>query len=398
MTLYSKHLFAFSPNLTMPFLKRAFRLLPILTLGLITNLVLGDFSCIPRCHCPQECCPQLPAYGLEVPCNFASLYSAGPKICCAHAGNNTFITASYLWWTAREEGLAFAGNGVNINLFDDAGAGNVYHPDWQWASGFKIALGLNLRHDDWDIVGRYTWIDFHGHKTSANDHYPLVGNNELLPYWINYRDNLLHNFANQTLEKAHGNWQLLFQTFDCELGKSYFATQMVIVRPFTGIKVAWQRAKYRVGYHFNQDGYQPLTLVKMRQYQNLWGVGIRSGLDLNFLFSRNWSLNSSLAFTPLLSHYGVDRLDLGSTGEQTAFLTLFDAHNDFYKLSGIFEAFLGLQFDTWIDKSHRYHMQGKLGWDEQIWINHNQLIKRQEISSHGDLSLHGLQVEIRVDF
>lgn len=139
----------------------------------INTLKAGD--CLSFCPSSADIsssinpCPLEPAYGGDVPRVYATLYDAEPQVC---KGIDFFITADFIWWTAREDNLTYARNGINSDIGpgliyqEDAKKGREKFPDWNWNPGFKIGLGKNLSHDQWDIYFEYTWLYSKADKTS----------------------------------------------------------------------------------------------------------------------------------------------------------------------------------------------------------------------------------------
>lgn len=83
--------------------------------------------------------------------------NAGP---CVINGADLFITAEFLYWTIRQDHLAFAFSTPEIidPLVIPEGKGSVFHPDWEFNPGFKVGLGILFDHDGWDLYANYTWI------------------------------------------------------------------------------------------------------------------------------------------------------------------------------------------------------------------------------------------------
>jgi hypothetical protein len=305
------------------------------------------------------------------------------------------LETALLIWTARKDGLAFATNGVSFSQVEDAGRGFYRYPDWQYRPGFQLIIGRNLRHgDDWDVLAKYTWINYGGRRNRAHEFSSYASNNEFVPTWL--IQGTPEDFG---LTKAGASWEFLFQAMDLEIGYHYFSSQMLSLRPFTGLKISWQDEAYRLRYSFTNPLEDTTTNFRMRQDQNYRGVGIRSGTECSFYFLRNLSITAQAALAIMMSHYDVLRKDknFGSTIQDSTMVTA-NIHKDFFTLTGVFELFAGLQFDAWIGKQHRFHIQGKCGWEESVWLNHNQYIKRYEKSSHGDLMLQGLIAQLRFDY
>lgn len=352
--------------------------------------------CEPCCE-PNPCCPTTPAYGYDVPCNFGILWGAGPRVC---EGTDLFITVDFIWWTAREDGLAYAVDGLNDSTTDDiAKEGSVHHPDWEWTPGFKVGLGYNLWHDDWDIYAQYTWLHFEGDRSSTTS--PNLTNDFLSPTWfvLNTSD----------ITKATGRWDLHFNVIDVELGRNYFVSQYLTLRPFVGFKGTWQHQDYKVRYVNGPDSSTDDTVsTRMRQDHDMWGIGIRTGVNFAWMFTRCFSLFSDWALTALMTEYDIDRKDrletVDSSGNITASVLNVNTQNEFYTLKGVLELDIGLRWEMWFGCNDAYHFMLQAAWEEQLWWNQNNMIQIGNGNfgvgekAHGDLMLHGLTIKARFDF
>lgn len=382
--------------------------------------------CPPK-PCPpcdlKPWCPRTPAYGYQVPCNFAILWDAGPKVC---EGIDLFVTADFLWWTAREDGLAYATKGVNNTDTANGGHGSLKHPDFDWAPGFKVGAGANLWHDGWDIYAQYTWLHAEGSKTTSTN--PAINaalvqanTNSLYPTWhvggtpgtsgtnVNFFSPI-----NDPLTKATGRWDLHFNVIDVELGRNYFVGRHLTLRPFLGLKATWQHQDYKIRYFRLSLATPPppitsgtLTMNRMRQDHDMWGIGVRFGMNTAWHFTRQWSIFGDWALAALHTKFDIDRkdrLELYNTDEsgnilnRPRALTSYNANNTFYTLKGVLEAAIGLRLDVWLGCNDAYHLRLQAAWEEQLWWGQNNMIGRIEECAHGDLMLHGLTIKARFDF
>ncbi|MBI3211392.1 MAG: MOMP family protein, partial [Simkania negevensis] len=291
-------------------------------------------------------------------------------------GIDAFITADYLFWTARVDGCGYAFTGA-ANGGANPPKGSVQHPDWEWKSGFKGGLGLDLPHDGWDLYCQYTY--FHSQACDAAE------GNTLQPLW-----NIGNTFSispTSTINQARVKWKLKFNAVDLELGRNYFISRFLTLRPHIGLKGSWQDQNYRVHYQLAQ-GQSVLTMASKQEF---WGIGLRGGLKSGWYLNKNFSVYGDLAIGALWSQFSIDRQDSGST-------ILLNTNNNFHTIKAILEFGLGLRAEIWAFEE-RYHFLLQAGWEEQIWINQNNLMKLTfEESSQGDLILQGFTIKARFDF
>ncbi len=303
-----------------------------------------------------------------------------------------FITADFIYFTTRQDGLGYVYTGIG-NGVGNPSRGNVHHIGWDFDPGFKAGVGLNLQHDGWDIYAQYTYL----RTAPSDDSTSQPSNSFLFQYWVigSGTSNLQ---PTGTFAKATARWNNDFNVIDLELGRNYFISQFLTLRHHVGFKGTWQEQHFHLKELFDIGGNNPLVLWKMKNDMNYWGVGIRTGLNTAWHFVKWFGIYGDLSLSALWSNFDINRKDtrLDSTQESTP-ITLAYFDNDYRTLKGVIEWDLGLRFDIWWS-SDRYHFSLQAGWEEQVWINHNQLIRKNEEAAHGDLIFQGLNVKARIDF
>lgn len=320
---------------------------------------------------------------------------AGPRV--AH-GADVIISADFIFWAARQDGLGYVMSGFGAGA-TSVGRGNVHHVGTDWDPGFKAGIGLGLGHDGWDVMLEYTWL--HSHDSSNTVHTNTPANSTLYPLWnIANHFNDPKYFNNRApVISAFANWDLHFNMFDLELGRNYYISTYLTLRPHVGLKGGWINQDYSVRYRANISSVEDDNW-RIRNDQDYWGVGIRAGLDTAWYFITNFCLYGDFALTGMWSSFDVDRRD---TRENLATVTtptriaIINTQNDFHSVKPVLEFGLGLRYETWFSNND-YHFAIQAGWEEQIWISHNQLLHLMEESAHGDLSLQGLTLKVRFDF
>lgn len=320
--------------------------------------------------------------------------SAGPRV---DHGIDAFITGSFIYWTARTDNLAYIKTGVGSPA-TNVGKGSAKYPDWDWNPGFKAGIGLNLPHDEWDVYAEYTW--FYSSASDTTD----GGENGMMPTWDIASINPLLQTP-QSITRARGAWDIHFYSIDVSLGRNYFISRFLTLRPFIGFKGGWIDENYKVRYALSNGSTN--TTLQMKNDQDYWGLGLRSGLETSWHYDANWSLYGDLALAALWSQYELTRRD---TREDTrnaggannpplnTVITEYHSDNNFHTIKGVLEFGIGLRGEWWFFEN-RYHFLIQAGWEEQLWINHNQFEKRYFLNAnYGDLILQGLSIKLRFDF
>ncbi len=320
--------------------------------------------------------------------------SAGPSV---DHGIDAFITADFLYWTARMDGLSYVKTGMSngsVNVIKGA----TKYPDWRWKPGFKVGLGLNLPHDGWDVYAEYTWLHSSAWNSTKDNKKGILPSWAIPPLWDLAR-------GEDTVLSARVNWKLQFNALDLSLGRNYFISKFLTLRLFIGFKGSWIDQDYFVSYPIITDELD--SFLTMKNDQDYWGIGLRSGLNTSWHLTQTWSFYGNLSLSALWGQFSVDRKDTRNDARNNGnpdrpplntTITVINTQNDFHTIKGILELSIGMRGEWWFAED-RYHFLVQAGWEEQLWINHNQLIKIFVVQAdHGDLILQGLTIKGRFDF
>ncbi|MDN3509618.1 MAG: Lpg1974 family pore-forming outer membrane protein [Candidatus Neptunochlamydia sp.] len=299
---------------------------------------------------------------------------AGPRV---RNGMDLYISADFIYWTARLDTLTYAKKG------------NILSVDWSWDPGFKAGLGWIFCHGCWDMNLQYTWLytnvdgDYHGGH--------ILPSYDLLPV------DLPQNHV--TFRGAHAHFDLHYQIGDLELGRNYYVSRTLKLRPFIGMKGTWQKQYYKVGYY----GFPitPLNFFNFRakfdQALSLWGLGMRGGINTSWQFSKYIALYGNMAFTGIWLHYDIDRKDTFFTfGTSITEATTF-IQDCLRVIKPAMEFALGLRGEGYFGCG-RYHILAQVGWECQIWPNQTFYVTTNGHYDRYDLNLHGFTGKIRFDF
>lgn len=330
--------------------------------------------------------------------------NAGPRVT---NGADVFITADFIYWTARMEGLATAKTGIDdfdsaISLASGAVTpGSTYFPPTKFDPGFKVGIGLNLGHDGWDTYLNYTW--FATNHSSTNTGSTTPGSTALVPTWdVAQASTFLStdNFVN--VESATGQFRLRFNNFDLELGRNYYVSQYLTLRPHAGLKGGWYKENYNVTYtNFLQpEVAENFDQLRVKFLQKNWWVGIRTGLDGAWYFDKNWSMFGDVALSALWGRFDVTRRDIAdvTVTDPSSSVTVVNTAFEFHTAKPVVEFQLGLRYDYWFSDDD-YHFGIEAAWEEQVWINQNNVFEVPvAYGANGDLSFQGLTVKLRFDF
>ena len=302
--------------------------------------------------------------------------SAGPRV---NGSWNVYLTGEFIYWTVRQDGMFYAVSGAGAN----PSKGSVHDLDWEWEPGFKVGLGVNLPHDGWDLYAKYTWIQ----SSTSDSTSQAAATTTLTPYWV--PTTVDFGF----LSHARASWDIHFNDVNLELGRNSYLSQYFKVRIHAGLKGSWIDQDYNVHYTYAADG----SRARIRQSQDFWGVGIRAGLNNSWQFLYNFCFYGDLALSILWGQFDLDRNDQYTPAGNVAVTTLHTGVSP-HTFEPVLELGAGFRWDLWFGNGD-YHFSLQAGWEHQLWILQNELIKGLGEPDHiGDLVLQGLTVKARFDF
>lgn len=367
----------------------------------LTCIAQADSSCCNPCPAPAPCCPA------PDPCaSCAQLWpsrgpdwivtpNAGP---CVRDGADVFVTADFIYWTAHEDHLGFASTSGSITNSTSLHVpkGTTFHPDWEFRPGFKVGLGMLFDHDGWDIYANYTWIRFndidrHVHAKNSS----ILLNDNI--WFVNQTDSGA-TFSNQT---ASGKWKLHFNVIDLELGRNFFVSRYLHLRPHFGFKGTWQEQEMDVTFSGtgtpSGGGSVFNAFRKSENKMDNWGIGLRAGLDSAWHFTKSFSLVGQAAVSALWEQFEVNRKDFIHNLNANTFSSKVNYDDNFHTIKPVLELYLGLRWESWYC-CDAYHFSAEAGWEEQFWGDQNQFIQEAVETRLGDLIFQGLTVKVRFDF
>ncbi len=332
--------------------------------------------------------------------------NAGPRVT---NGADVFLTADFIYWTVRQDGLRYAYCGVDVTTSSSTASsvnqGQSFYPPTRFDPGFKVGAGLNLGHDGWDVYLEYTW--FHSnHSNGATS--GTASDQRLVPAfpiaWGSHSSSDVYDTDLLNFDRFAASYRMRFNNFDLELGRNYYISQYLTLRPHVGLKGNWYNVDYvvtaygpRIGdtpVNSGGYGYDDILSARATIEQNWWGIGIRTGLDTAWYFDKNWSIFGDFAFSTLYGRFSTPRRDTlrGDFSSTTPVIsTVGNVANSWHTVKSVAETQLGLRFDYWFSDDD-YHFGLSAAWEIQSWINHG------ELRGGGDIGFQGFTLKARFDF
>ncbi|MBS0621102.1 MAG: hypothetical protein JSS61_06560 [Verrucomicrobia bacterium] len=308
-------------------------------------------------------------------------------------GADVFVTADFIYWKARQDGLEYAASGVASSTFPTLASGltipsgHVKEPKFEFQPGFKIGLGILMDHDGWDLYANYTWLNPQQEKNEIN--LSSDTNATLVPLRSNGREQL----GAVQLTESESWYKLNYNVIDLELGRNFFVSRYLTMRPHVGLKTAWLRQKFNMNEEISVDSLLTVPgTSESKQKQNTWGLGIRGGINTVYHFNRNWGIYGDLALSALWSCVKVkNHTEVASSGFAHD-ADVIRNRRGFHEVMPVLELGLGLEYMTWF-YNENYMLSLQAGWEEQVWFNTNHFFDPQTHLS-GNLTVQGFTFKV----
>lgn len=319
--------------------------------------------------------------------------AARPSQKCSWGG---YLTLDPLILKAQENGLEFAvetEQGESPKLNGKSRTKNL-HFNWDW--GFRVGLGANLPKDGWDLSLNWMRLKSDDHNSEEAEQ-----GETLLPVLAHPGGIAEGLFGDGRATRSSSRWRLHFDELDFHLGRQFFVSKWLTLKPLAGIETAWINQTNLVKY----DGLLDVAFREGRVHlsSDYWGAGLKAGLDTQwgilcgFSFIANYSASILYGFFKTGHSEQASLID-GMVEELFTF-------TDFYHISRLCTDFLlGLRYDTFLE-NERYHIGIQAGWEQHLFFGQNQFIRFSDgtaqasfFANQGDLSLQGFSAQMRFDF
>lgn len=314
----------------------------------------------PECPCPLY----------AIPC---------PAVC--ESCDNAYYFVDLLFWKAQEDGIAWAASQTaNLQLRVSP---TTAKPRSHWKPGLRIGLGYECC-DGLDFSLAYT-----GYYSKAKD-----------SKTFNETTNVAFGlFDTNPSAGGHANWRLNYNTFDLAIKQPFCIGERVILSPSLSLYGGCISDKYIIDNIL--PGTPPLSSNLVKNKQKFSFIGPKLGCNSIWNLTNCWSIFGEGSIALLWGHYRVSRFD---THTDTGVTTVVDnLKNKFNTLRLVPAYSIGILWNESICNG-KYCVEFKLAWEQQIWLQHNQMFllsvpnDNTLLFNNTNLSLYGLTVGCRVQF
>lgn len=345
-------------------------------------------------------------------------YAAGPL---PNHQVGIVFDVEFLYWYATTTNLAYATKYIVFNQGNSVNPAarfvtpeKIYEPSWRWDRGVRAGIGVITNHDGWDVYSDWTWYYNSSLDSIKVPRYPVsdltsllnpLGTEALASPWVT-------DGTNTNFDSIHTRWSIQLNQVDLELGRKFFISPKLVMRPFGGVRGNWSRMFFKVRGNFHGLGLgdqSGILVENARRTQSFWGVGLLGGLETQWHLTRNWCVFIDWAVALLYGPFDI-RTHLQSNGTNTngQVTSNFDqrfSHNDIYTLQQVYDLALGLRWVLPIYDS-AYRVRFDIGWESHLYPGYNHLDANVSASDNGatylpaegDLTLSGLTLRGQFEF
>ncbi len=307
------------------------------------------------------------------------------------------VFADLLVWTARESG---SDNWAEVIYADGSTTTcNIRDVRFGWDPGFRVGVGYGMRHDQWDTQLYYTWF-----RTEGNDRVSNRPGSVYSSYIGNfYVDNPTGaGISGVAYQKAKIDWMLHFNIFDWELGRAFWVSKALSLRPFIGLKGGWIHQSIHTTWHNpnlslpQYAGATPFDTGKEHLTNNFCGVGPCGGLNTKWnLYVRPTSLLNLFGDFSGAIMWG--RWSFGDQYKNDIHQKVTIKTAPFSSGASMFRAMMGLGWDASFNRE-RFWFSTRIGYEMQFWLNQLQFYSFDTGRLSNVLTLQGGTLEFRFDF
>ena len=301
-----------------------------------------------------------------------------------------------LIWQAHENGLPIANKNKATNFSTFPGFANlqdssVKHLDFKYDVGFRLGIDVDTVYDGWDVS--LTWLRL---TADAQQRALTTGNKELFasrlsPQAAPFAVGGTNPIPIPVYSNSHAHWKAFLNQLDWDLGREFFVSKHLTLRPHFGLRTTWIRQKLNTDYSngITLAGFPVMPDTEVREKNKWWGLGVEGGLDTKWCLGSGFSLFGNLAAA---IEYGFQKVRTKQEVEGLASED-FENNKDSYRISRpILDLQLGLQWDhQCCDGICHFGFHG--GWEHHIYFSQNQFHTEQAlgqfVANQGDLTYQG---------
>lgn len=354
----------------------------------------GNSCCDSTCLCNGDCCltSGCPTYNIP----------AALKLDCSWG--NIIGSVSWLYWHTAQEGfdlattMSFAPGAGIASPISAGGRSKTVYSDFDYHSGFKLALGSVFGSDSW--VWNLGWTRLHNQTKTTRTAPSLTGSvgSLLTTNWFFPLSSLNQSLASSEI---HSSWNLHLDWIDLTLSRPFYQGMCITLNPFAGLRASIIKQSFNVTLDGLLNITPPTAELTSHNHSHSWAIGPRAGVETRFLLGMGFRLQGEIGGSLLYTRYTkISHSDdtIVEGGSSVAF-----SGGSIGALRPMLEANLGAGWG-WCPCSQGWHLDFTATYDFNYLWSQNMMRALNDwtfigsAGSPGDLNMHGLTLTATVQF
>jgi hypothetical protein len=225
-----------------------------------------------------------------------------------------FVTASYLYWFAGQEGMDLATTATFVeasgSVIPSQEQSTSVFQNFKYSSGYKVGLGYNFNnYDNWMVRLDFTSLHEKSSQsvlapqtpTSAPGAIVLI-TDEVLYFTSWFFQNAATSQA-IAAEKLSSSWHLGLDLLDGVASRPYYQGKSLTISPFGGLRAAFIKQSLHISADSILNLLPPSEPVNSHNKSHSWGLGPRGGLEAHWLVGSGFRLQGNMGASLLFTRY-----------------------------------------------------------------------------------------------
>lgn len=359
------------------------------------------------------------------------------------------LGGEFLYWYARETDLSY-GIVVEGQSVTTLGTGEStfvspqesLYLDSKWDPGFRVGMGWTSSCSGWDLYFSFTSMQNKNSKTttvpSTSSQLPIQGARGIVNPWISgfakinsnsFSDPELDGIFPLTFDQVIARFRLCWNMMDMQLGRKFWFCECFSLRPYLGLRGGWWKSHFQTQSTRlkEADTENPIgnTYNFLDQMKNdTWGVGLLGGFQPTWYFWTGLGIYGNFSGSLLWGDFKQKKEEAYVTtnfdqfGDQNPVFSYSNqTHGTHFLMTPVLDLSVGLEWATVWCGCLRTTLNA--GWEHHIAFDQNHRFKSDNSfieersgqqdsavvtaalnyeESHGNISLGGLVLRLRIDF
>lgn len=231
--------------------------------------------------------------------------------------------------------------------------------NWSW--GINVFAGYNFDHDGYDMKLTNSYFDTSA-SSSANAGFGGV----VVP--LRALDTIVPTESFISAQESKSSLSITYDLLGLELGRDFYVSQYLSVRPFVGLLSSWMWLENKISY--SGGDVLDVNSVYVEDKSNWWGIGPQFGLNSEFGLGGGFSI---FADTKGALTYGRFRVyhteDYSGTTAPEAEIKAYG-----HRIIPYVQAVLGVSYEFTTDNNKNYFLL-RAGYNTQYFFGANQMLR-----------------------